>query len=57
MLTEIYIEALLVNKKLADQVWWLWDKGEIGDGLALLTWWLIKLNAQQLVQSSTTVRF
>ena len=24
---EIYIEALLVNKDLADQVWEAWDKG------------------------------
>ncbi len=31
MLTEIYIEALLVDEKLADRVWWLWDKGEIDD--------------------------
>jgi len=23
MLTEIYIEALLVDEELADQVWWL----------------------------------
>jgi len=27
MLTEIYIEALLVDEELADQVGWLWDKG------------------------------
>jgi len=25
MLTEIYIEALLVDKNLADQVWAAWD--------------------------------
>ena len=25
MLTEIYIEALLVDEDLADQVWELWD--------------------------------
>ena len=29
MLTEIYIEALLVDEELADQVWEAWDKGEI----------------------------
>ena len=29
MLTEIYIEALLVDEDLADQVWEAWDKGEI----------------------------
>ena len=29
MLTEIYIEALLVDENLADQVWEAWEKGEI----------------------------
>jgi hypothetical protein len=29
MLTEIYIEALLVNEELADQVWEAWDKGRL----------------------------
>ena len=33
MLTEIYIEALLVDEKLADQVWEAWDKGEIDDAV------------------------
>ncbi len=27
VLTEIYIEALLVDEELADQVWEAWDKG------------------------------
>ena len=27
MLTQIYIEALLVDEELADQVWEAWDKG------------------------------
>ena len=27
MLTEIYIEPLLVGEELADQVWHLWDDG------------------------------
>ena len=38
MLTEIYIEALLVDKELADQVWEAWDKGEIDDWLAAWAW-------------------
>ncbi len=38
MLTEIYIEALLVDKELADQVW---DAGEIDDFIALRVWWWI----------------
>jgi len=29
MFTEIYIEALLVNEELTDQVWEAWDAGEI----------------------------
>jgi hypothetical protein len=37
MLTEIYIEALLVNNEQADQVWEAWDKGEIDEQVAYLT--------------------
>ena len=38
MLTEIYIEALLVDEGLADQVWEAWDAGEINDLEAWLAW-------------------
>jgi hypothetical protein len=38
MLTEIYIEALLVDEELADQAW---DKGEIDDQVAWFAWWHI----------------
>ncbi len=38
MLTEIYIEALLVDEDLADQVWEAWDKEEIDDQTAILAW-------------------
>ena len=41
MLTEIYIEALLVDEELSHQVWEAWDKGEIDDQIAWLAWWLI----------------
>jgi len=41
MLTEIYIEALLVDEKLADQVWKAWDVGEIDDQIAWIAWLLI----------------
>ena len=41
MLTEIYIEALLVDEELADQVWEAWDKGEIDDQVAWLAWILV----------------
>ncbi len=41
MLTRIYVEALLVDEDLADQVWEAWDKGEISDSSVCLAWWLI----------------
>ena len=43
MLTEIYIEALLVDENLADQVWVLWDAGVITDELAAWAWLIIAL--------------
>ena len=41
MLARIYIEALLVDKELADQVWEAWDAGEIDDFAATWVWWTI----------------
>ena len=41
MLTEAYIEALLVDEKLADQVWEAWDVGEIDNQVACIAWVLI----------------
>ncbi len=41
MLTESYIEALLVDEDLADQVWEAWDADETDDQVAWLAWWLI----------------
>ncbi len=38
MLTKIYIEALLVDEGLADQVWEAWDVGEIDDLGACISW-------------------
>ncbi len=38
MLGEFYIEALLVDEELADQVWDAWDAGWIPDELAALAW-------------------
>ncbi len=46
MLTELYIEALLVDEELADQVWEAWDAGEIDDQTAWLAWLLITLNVR-----------
>lgn len=41
MLTEIYVEALLVDEELADQVSEAWDVGEIDDLTSCLAWMLI----------------
>jgi hypothetical protein len=34
----MYIEALLVDEDLADQVWEAWDAGEISDAVATWAW-------------------
>ena len=47
MLTEIYIEALLVDEELAEQVWKAWDSGEIDHQMASLMWWLITLRCSK----------
>ena len=41
VLAKMYIEALLVDEELADQVWEAWDKGEIVDPNAWLPGLLI----------------
>ena len=41
MLTELYIEALLVNAGLADRVREAWDAGLIPDELAEIDWLLL----------------
>ncbi len=41
MLTRIYVEALLVDEELADQVWKAWDAGVITDSLAALGWFIL----------------
>ena len=41
MLTELYIEALLVDEELADLVWEAWDIGEIDNELAAIAWLLM----------------
>ncbi len=41
MLTEIYIEALLVDEELADQVWEAWDADELNNAAACIAWLLI----------------
>ncbi len=43
MLTENYIEALLVDEELADQVWGAWYLGETDDQTACIAWMLIAM--------------
>ncbi len=44
MLTEIYIEALLVDEELADQVWAALMAGEIDDLPAWAAWLIVALS-------------
>ncbi len=41
MLTEVYIEALLVDEDLADEVWELWNSSRVDDETNAIAWWLI----------------
>ena len=43
MLTAIYIEALLINEGLADEVWELWHSGRITDELAAYALYTVTL--------------
>jgi len=49
MLTEIYIEALLVDEELADQVWEAWDAGVITDDLAALAWFILAFGPASII--------
>ena len=52
MRTEIYIEALLVNEELADQVWEAWNAGEIGTRVACLARLLPRIRDMMFLRSS-----
>ncbi len=43
MLTEAYIEALLVDEELADWVWEAWNIGIITDDLATMVWAILAI--------------
>ena len=36
----IYVEALLVDEELADQVWYMWD-ADVIDDLTACSYWLV----------------
>ena len=50
MLTEAYIEALLVDEELADMVWERWDAGLMDDELAFLAWMLIVVERSEVAE-------
>lgn len=41
MLTELHIEALLVDKEAADMAWEAWNAGLIPDDLAAWAWCIL----------------
>jgi len=47
MLAEIYIEALLVDEELADQVWEAWNGRVIDDQTASLAWLLVSFSTSE----------
>ena len=50
MLAEIYIDALLVDEDLADQVWELWNIGLISDDLTAIAWMMISVGYHKIGQ-------
>ena len=54
MLTEIYIEALLVDEELADQVL---EAGEIDDFKACLVWWWIVVSGTHKLRPPAPPQF
>ncbi len=46
MLTEIYIEALLVDEDLADQFWEMWDARLISGEMAAWAWRMVQAEPQ-----------
>ena len=41
MLTDLYIEALLVDENLAEAIWELWDAGVTTDSYAARAWTML----------------
>lgn len=48
MLTRAYIEALLVDREAADEVWEAWWESEISDFVAVWAWWGIATQPPEL---------
>jgi hypothetical protein len=47
MLTRLYVEALLIDEELADQVWELWNAGVITDEMAAWAWCILAVIDRQ----------
>ncbi len=56
MLTEIYIEALLVDEALADHIWEVWDAGLITHQLACAAWLCIVSDDDEYTQGLFTAQ-
>ena len=52
MLVDLYVEALLADENLADQVWELRHAGVITDGLAAIAWRIVVACPGQLCVAS-----
>jgi hypothetical protein len=50
MLTEIFIEALLVDEDAADQFWETWNAHYLNDGAACIAWMLIADRRNYLIR-------
>ena len=48
MLVDLYVEALLADEVLADQVWKLWNAGVITDEIAECAWCNLSVVIRQL---------
>lgn len=55
MLAELYIEALLANTKLADQIWEAWQAEKLSNDQAANAWTLVVANHSRhiVIRSST----
>ena len=56
MLCEIYIEALLIDEEVADQVEAMLSVGQIRTDSAALAWWLVAHTASGRIEISHALR-
>ena len=58
LLIRLYVEALVADEALTDQVWELWDAGVISDDLAVWAWFIVVSNVEtkDMTKRCTTVR-